>query len=118
MSPVRVWFGLVFIAMGVLAILDATGVAAWSSTFEQWWPAAIVGWGFAGMLAKRRVWCDGLIVAAIGLALLADEQTWANASLVWSALFLLVGVALLLPHARKADYPEPEDRSVAPVSQC
>lgn len=117
MRPVRVWFGLVFIAMGVLAILDAAGVAPWTSTFEEWWPVAIVGWGVAGMLEDRRVTAGGAIVAAIGVALLADEQGWANESLAWSALFLLVGAALLLPRARGEHGVTCGDPSIAPVSQ-
>ena len=53
MDPVRLWFGLVFLATGVLAILDATETIAWSKTFEEWWPLAIVGWGLADMLAEQ-----------------------------------------------------------------
>ena len=96
MSPVRLWFGLLFLAMGFLAILDAAEIVAWSQTFEEWWPLAIVGWGAAGMLAERRVTIGGAIVVAIGFTLLADEQGWMVEGLVWSALFLLIGVAILL----------------------
>ena len=101
MSPVRLWFGLVFLAMGVLAILDATEVVAWSQTFEEWWPVAIVGWGVAAMLADRRVSIGGAIIAAIGITLLADEQGWTTEALVWAALFVLVGTAILLPSRRE-----------------
>jgi hypothetical protein len=97
MSPVRWWFGLVFVGMGVLAILDAAGVAPWSSTFEEWWPLVIVGWGVAEMLAARRVALGGAIVVAVGLTLLGDEQGWAAEAYAWAALFLLVGVAILVP---------------------
>ncbi len=103
MSPVRWWFGLVFLAMGVLAILDATGTLAWSRSFEQWWPVAIVGWGVADMLADRHVSLGGTIIAVIGFTLLADQQQWTAGALVWSALFLLVGAAILLPHSREKD---------------
>lgn len=100
MSPVRLWFGLVFVAMGILAILDAADVVAWTSTFEEWWPVAIVGWGVAEMLSARRVGIGDTIIVAIGVTLLADEQGWMVEALVWSALFLLVGVAILFPRAR------------------
>ncbi len=117
MGPVRLWFGLVFVAMGVLAILDATGTVAWSQTFEEWWPVAVVGWGLADMLADRRVSVGGAIIVAIGFTLLADEQGWTVEALVWSVLFLLVGAAILIPGSRSERDRGREDRSVTPASQ-
>ena len=117
MSPVRVWFGLVFLAMGALAILDATGTIAWSRTFEEWWPVAVVGWGLADMLADRRVSVGEAIIVAIGFTLLADEQGWTVEALVWSVLFLLVGTAILLPGSRGDHDAVREDRSVTPAQQ-
>jgi hypothetical protein len=96
MSPVRVWFGLVFLAMGVLAIFDATGTVSWSSAFDGWWPVAIVGWGLADVMAHRRFELGGVVIAVIGAALLAEQQAWAGEAVVWSALFLLVGAAILV----------------------
>ena len=115
MSPVRLWFGLVFLAMGVLAILDAVGTIAWSQTFEEWWPVAIVGWGLADMLADRRFSLGGTIVVAIGITLLADEQAWTAEALVWSILFLLVGAAILLPGSHRKHDDAGEDRAASPV---
>ncbi len=111
MSPVRLFFSLVFLAMGILAILDAAGTIAWSQTFEEWWPAAIVGWGLADMLAGRRVSLGGAVVITIGLALLADEQAWVVEPLLWSALFMLAAAAILIPAAHKKTN-APEDRAV------
>jgi len=110
-SAVRLWFGLVFLAMGVLAILDAAGAVAWSRTFEEWWPIAVVGWGLVAIVHDRRVSLGGTLIVAIGITLLADEQGWAVEALVWSALFLLVGAAILLP--RRPTSRDPEDRSDA-----
>jgi hypothetical protein len=111
MSPVRLWFGLVFLTMGVLAILDAVGAVAWSQTFEEWWPVAVVGWGLAEMLSDRRVSIGGVIVVAIGITLLADEQGWTAEALVWSMLFLLVGSAILLPGAWRKHGDAEDDRT-------
>ncbi len=107
MSPIRLLCGLVLLAMGVLAILDAAGTVAWSDTFEEWWPLAIVGWGAATMITQRRLSLGASIIVAIGLTLLADEQEWGMEPLVWSALFLLVGAAVLLPgwHRRQQGTP-------------
>jgi hypothetical protein len=118
MSPVRLWFGLVFLAMGVLAILDATETIAWSTTFEEWWPLAVGGWGLAVMLGDRRVSLGGVIIVAIGTTLLADEQGWTVEALVWSMLFLIIGVAILLPGSHRKRDDAREDRagsSVAPA---
>jgi hypothetical protein len=114
-SPVRLWFGLVFLAMGVLAILDAAGTVAWSKTFEEWWPLAVVGWGLAAMLGDRRVTLGGVLITAIGVTLLADEQGWTAEALVWSALFVLVGVAILLSGSPGRHEDARDDRAASPV---
>jgi hypothetical protein len=95
MSPVRLWFGLVFLAMGVLAIFDATGAVEWSSAVDGWWPLVITGWGVAEMVAQRKVGLGAVAVALIGLALLAEAQAWAGETVIWSVLFLLIGAAIL-----------------------
>lgn len=115
MSPVRLWFGLVFLAMGVLAILDAVGTVAWSQTFEEWWPVAIVGWGVATMLADRRFSLGGTIIVAIGITVLADEQGWPAEALVWSILFMLIGAAILLPGSHRKQDGEREDGVTSPI---
>jgi hypothetical protein len=119
MNPVRLWFGLVFVAMGILAILAGTGTIAWSQTFEEWWPVAIVGWGVADMLAAHRISLGSAIIAAIGITLLAAEQGWSGEAFVWSMLFLLIGTAILIPGTRRKDAGA-NDRarsSVTPASQ-
>lgn len=116
MSPVRLWVGLVFLAMGVLGILDVTDTVAWSQTFEEWWPVAIVGWGLAEMLAAKRWTLGGTIIAAIGVVLLADEQAWPAEGLVWSMLFLLLGVAILVPRSRGTLDDAGDGRPASPVA--
>lgn len=102
MKPVRIWAGLVFLAMGVLGILELTGTLDWDRTIDQWWPVAIIGWGIADMLTDRRITLGGSIITAIGLALLADEQGWAIEGLTWTLLFLFIGAAILIgPIARR-----------------
>ena len=95
MSPVRLWFGLVFLAIGVLAILDATGAVAWSSAVDGWWPLVIAGWGVAEMVAHERIELGAVVVTLAGCALLAEAQAWAGETVIWSVLFLLIGAAML-----------------------
>jgi hypothetical protein len=114
------WVGAVLIALGVIAILDATGTLDWDTTVGEWWPVAIIGWGLAEAIQDRRMtFWDGVITAG-GVALLADEQAWAAEGLVWAALFIFLGVVVLTTpgtwhHHRRAI----EDRTpVAPTPQA
>ena len=42
MKPVRLWVGIVLLALGVFGILDATGVLDAGPVIGDWWPAAVV----------------------------------------------------------------------------
>jgi hypothetical protein len=42
----------------------------------QWWPVAIIAFGLADMATEHRVTFGQVIITAIGLALLADQQHW------------------------------------------
>ena len=48
MRLVRVWIGLVLLALGAIGILAATGVG--TGGVADWWPIAVIGLGFAAML--------------------------------------------------------------------
>jgi hypothetical protein len=91
----RLWWGLVFLAAGVIGILAVADVVDWNRTVGVWWPVALVGWAAAEMINSRRLTVTGSVIVAIGLAMLADNLDWPVRGLVWSALFLGVGVAIL-----------------------
>jgi len=96
MKPSTVWIATVLLALGVCGILDAAGIVDTSQTIAQWWPIAIVGWAVAAMIGERRITLGGVICAAIGLTLLADAQAWASGAVVWSALAITLGLAILV----------------------
>ena len=96
MKPSTVWIAIVLLALGVCGLLDAAGVADSSQTIGLWWPLAVIGWALAEMLAERRVTLGGVICTAIGLTLLADAQAWASDVLLWSALAIGIGLAILV----------------------
>ena len=52
MRPVRVWVGLVLLALGVFGILDATDVVDSGAAVGRWWPVALVGLGLVAMVAQ------------------------------------------------------------------
>jgi hypothetical protein len=96
MKPVRIWVGIVFLTLGVIAMLDATGALDWDTTVGEWWPVAIIGWGLSEAVQDRRMtFWDG-VITAIGVALLADEQAWGAEAVVWGALFIGIGLLVLL----------------------
>lgn len=91
MRVTRLWLALVFLALGVFGVLDATGVVDAGATIGGWWPVAIIGWVVLEMVDNRTVSLGLMIVLGLGLGLLADQQDWSVGSLLWSALFVFVG---------------------------
>ena len=96
MKPSTVWIAIVLLAWGVCGILDAADVVDSSQTIGQWWPLAVIGWAVSEMLLARRMTLGGVICSAIGLTLLADAQAWASGALLWSALAITIGLAILV----------------------
>jgi len=104
MKPGTLWIGVTLLAVGVCGIMDAAGVADSSQTIGQWWPLAVIAWAVSDMLVARRTTLGGVVWAGVGLALLADAQSWASDTLVWSSLAAFVGLAMLLSaSARRRD---------------
>jgi hypothetical protein len=101
-GPVRLWFGLVLLTLSAMAVLATTGVLGWEQTVGRWWPVAIIGWGLADMVADREVTLGGSIITTVGLLLLADEQDWAIEGSMWTAVFLVAGIRVLLGPRRRA----------------
>lgn len=96
MRPMRLWIGLVLVALGVVAVLDATGVVESSETVDRWWPVAVIGAGIIGMVVQRRLALGMLVITAIGFALLADAQDWTAEDVLGPALLVIIGLAILL----------------------
>jgi hypothetical protein len=102
-NPMRIWIGLVCLALGILGLLDVAGVVDASRAIDQWWPLAVIGWALTDML-RDGISLGASIVVAIGVGLLADQQGWAAGSLVWSVLFVLVGTAILAGLGRRQSW--------------
>lgn len=95
MRPVRLWIGLVLLAMGVFLVLDATGTLDAGTTLDRWWPVAIIGLGVVTMIAQRRMSFWPSVITLFGLVILADQQNWATGDLVGPAILILIGGAVL-----------------------
>ncbi|MFI9811878.1 LiaF transmembrane domain-containing protein [Saccharothrix variisporea] len=94
MKPVRMWIGLVLVALGLAGVLDALDVLD-AGDLLAWWPLAVVGLGVVTIIAQRHVSLGPVVVAAIGLVLLADTRDWASGGLWWPVVLVLVGGAIL-----------------------
>jgi hypothetical protein len=95
MRLMRAWIGVVVLTIGVLTLLDATGVLNAGDTIGRWWPLAVIGAGVIGMIPRRRVGAGPAIVVLIGVVLLADQQGWTRSDLLGPAILVLVGIGLL-----------------------
>jgi hypothetical protein len=95
MRPTTIWIAGALLVLGVCGILDAAGVVDSAQTIGQWWPVAIVGWAVAEMAGERRGTLGGVICSAIGVTLLADTQAWSSDAVLWSALAIVLGAAIL-----------------------
>lgn len=101
MKLTTLWIAFVLLALGVCGLLDAAGAVDSAQTIGQWWPLAIAGWAVAAMLDERRVTLGGVVCLAIGLALLADIQALGSGVVIWSALAIAVGSAILVAGLRR-----------------
>ena len=95
MTPVRLWIGLVLIALGVFGVLDATGTLESTEIVDEWWPVAIIGAGVLVMASQRRISVGPSIVILVGAALLANQQGWTTEDLLGPALLVIIGLAVL-----------------------
>jgi hypothetical protein len=118
MKPTTAWIAIVLLAVGVCGLLDAAGVVAWSQTIEQWWPLAVAGWAVAEMLGERRVTLAGVVIVAVGLALLADAQDWASDATAWSVLAIFLGLVVLVRAFRPTSRSDKAEESRPATGWC
>ncbi|MFJ8962542.1 LiaF transmembrane domain-containing protein [Lentzea sp. NPDC102401] len=96
MRPVRVWMGLVLLALGVLGILDATDVLDSGEAVGRWWPVALVGLGLVAMAAQRRVSLGPVVITLAGLVLLTGTLGWATGDVLWPTVLACAGITILV----------------------
>jgi len=95
-KPVRLWVGLVLLALGVFGILDAVDVLNAGPVIADWWPAAVVGLGLVSMAAERRVSLGPAVIVVLGLVLLAGTLDWTTGDLLVPTVLAGVGIAVLI----------------------
>ncbi|MFI5615823.1 LiaF transmembrane domain-containing protein, partial [Amycolatopsis sp. NPDC051903] len=110
---VRIWLGLVLVALGVLGLLDTAGVAEFGATAGRWWPVAVIGLGLTAMWSQRRVSFGPSLVTVAGFVLLAGQLQWTQKTLFWPALLLVAGVVVLAGLRPRRTRPQPRTESLA-----
>jgi hypothetical protein len=93
MNWARVFFGSIVVAVGVLLLLDNTGVLDAGEVIGTWWPVALIVAALFALLADPRHWQVPLIVIVVGIALLLRTLDVVDSlDLVIPALLILIGV--------------------------
>lgn len=103
MSPVRIWFAAVLIAVGGLWLLDAANVLSAGPTIDHWWPVAVIALGLVTAVADRRLSPGPVALIVIGALLLVGqlELVQVNA-VIWPVVAILAGLWLLVNRGRRS----------------
>lgn len=103
MTPVRIWTGLVLLALGVIGILEAAGSGI--GGIADWWPIAVIGLGLMAMIGRRRSSVGPLLIVGLGFVLLADQQSWTSRSVLLPGLLVVIGLTVLFGLSRNRTNP-------------
>lgn len=103
MSSSRI-LGIVLIGIGVLFLLDTTGIIDAWHIIATWWPIALIALGVQHILRKPQSLIAGLFLIALGCLLLAnslivDFDFWAAAAPV---ILIVLGIGIILRPSRRA----------------
>jgi predicted membrane protein len=97
MTRSRLVFGLVFVALGVVLLLDQAGRISTWSVLARWWPVVLVLAGVAQLVTRPRNRVGGLVVGAIGGTLLLwTLGIVSTPALLWPVLLIGFGLWLLV----------------------
>jgi hypothetical protein len=89
-------FGLVFIALGVLLLLDRAGQVDTWQLVAEWWPVVVILAGAAQVLTRPRNLVGGVIIGTIGGVLLLWTLGYTDVvALMWPLLLIGLGLWLL-----------------------
>ena len=97
--PNRIFFGLLLVALGIMFLLDTTGLAGeGTDVVGTYWPALLIAWGVWGILRSGfRLRLGSLIILALGVFfLLSNLSLWAwDVGQLWPLLLVLLGLVII-----------------------
>jgi hypothetical protein len=91
--------GLSTLAVGVILLLDALGVADTGSFLRDWWPSLIVIGGVAMLIGDTKNYMWALLIMIIGVVTqvrvlgLTDINLW---QLFWPLALIVIGLSIML----------------------
>jgi hypothetical protein len=92
----RIWVGLVLIALGVVGLLDAAGVLDFGTTVDRWWPLGLLALAALLALTERRIGLGSLVIGLLSVILLVDTLDLVVLGVaVWGSLAIAAGLAVL-----------------------
>src|SRR4051812_5185509 len=100
-------FGGMIALVGVLLLLDRTGVVTWSATWSIW-PLLLVGYGLTRMVQSRFDAPRGLFPIALGVWLFGGQAGWFSLRETWPLLLVAIGLGIAW-----SSYVGPEPRDPA-----
>jgi hypothetical protein len=96
MRPLRLWLGILLLALGVVWVLDAGGVLSADDLISRWWPIVVVALGLLALIGERRLAPGPIVVLAVGIVLLVDQMVSVDISgIVWGGVAVAIGAWLL-----------------------
>ncbi len=106
MTRSRLFFGVVFIALGALLLAGQAGGVTVSTVIADWWPTVVIFAGLARVVAPPRTTMTGVFFMIVGGVLLMwTHGVIESLSLLWPVLIIALGGVLLV---RKPGRPRAE----------
>jgi predicted membrane protein len=96
------WLGVALVIVGILLLLEVTGIIPGFEWIFNWWPSLLVVWGVRLIAQKPDKLTGGLFVVALGCLLLADNiipgfDFWVAAVPV---LLIVLGISIIVRPSR------------------
>lgn len=97
MTRSQLVFGLTFVGLGALLLLDQVGVVVAGSAISGWWPAIVVLAGIAQLVTRPRNLLGGGFLVLVGAALLLRTLELVDTlALLWPIALIAIGLWLLI----------------------
>lgn len=111
MNWARIFFGSVVVAVGVVLLLDNSGVLDAGDVFSRYWPVLVIAAGLLSYLANPGHWQVPLIVVVVGTAILLRTLDVVDSlSVVVPALLILIGAFVMFGRVRPGKEVSDADR--------
>lgn len=92
----RFYFGTLIIVLGAILLADAADIVDAGELIGNWWPLALIGAGLLSLYVNPSHWPLGVVITAVGGALLLQSLEIADVgSLIWPTILILVGLFVI-----------------------